>query len=69
MLQAISSVVLTIVSLLLCGKYSPAGKHIYSRNNTDEERRRVEKEEDDDDEKKRKTHEILEEGVKGGYIL
>jgi hypothetical protein len=67
-LQVISSVVLTIVPILLYEKYNPSGKHIYGRNNTDEEKGREEKEEEDED-KKRKTHELLDEGVKGGYTL
>jgi hypothetical protein len=44
--------------------YNPVGKHNCARNNTDEERRRMEREEEDE-EKKRKTHELLDEGIKG----
>jgi hypothetical protein len=54
--------------MLLYWIYNPADHHIYSRNSTDDEGSRVEKDEEDD-EKKRKTHEILVEGVTGGYIL
>jgi hypothetical protein len=48
--------------------YNPIGKHICVRNNTDEERRRLEKEEEEEEEeKKRKTHELLDDGIKGTH--
>jgi hypothetical protein len=53
--------------MLLYWMYNPAHQHIYSGNNTEDEGRGVEKGEDD--EKKRKTHEILVEGVTGGYKI
>jgi hypothetical protein len=66
--QVISSAVLTIVPVLLYGMYNPIGKHICVRNNTDEERRRLEKEEEEEEEeKKRKTHELLDDGIKGTH--
>jgi hypothetical protein len=66
MFQAISSVVLAIVPVMLCGKYNPIGKHLSVRNNTDEERRRVERGEEEE-EKRRRTHELLDEGIKGTH--
>jgi hypothetical protein len=54
--------------MLLYRVYNPADRHTYSKNKTDDERSRMEKDEEDD-EKKRKTHEILVEGVTGGYTL
>jgi len=68
MLQIISSAVLAFVPMLLYWIYNPADQHIHSRNNTDDEGSRVEKDEEDE-EKNRKTHEILVEGVTGGYTL
>ena len=68
MLQVISSVVLILVPMLLYWICNPADQHIYSRNNTDDAGSRVQQDEEDD-EKKQKTHEILVEGVTGGYTL
>jgi hypothetical protein len=54
--------------MLLYWVYNPADHNVNSSNNTDGEGSRVGKDEEDD-EKKQKTHEILVEGVTGGYTL
>jgi hypothetical protein len=54
---------------MLYGKYNPVGKHLSGRNNTEEEKRRVERGDEEEEEKRRKTHELLDEGVKGRYTV
>lgn len=66
---AISSVFLAVLPLMLYGKYNSVGKHFSARNNTDEERRRVERGEEEEEEKRRRAHELLDEGIKGIYIM
>jgi hypothetical protein len=67
MLQVISSVFLTVIPIMLYGKYNPVGKHLSVRNNSDEEKRRAERGDEEEEEKRRKTHELLDEGIKGTH--
>jgi hypothetical protein len=68
MFQVISTIVLAIIPVMLYGKYNPVAKHLSVRNNSDEEKRRVERgDEEEEEEKRRKTHELVDEGIKGTH--
>jgi hypothetical protein len=67
MFQVISTIALAIIPVMLYGKYNPVGKHVSVRNNSDEEKRRVERGDEEEEEKRRKTHELVDEGIKGTH--